>query len=200
MCSLTCVSLSYSFCITSWNNSLISQLNPTRSEVVSHDAAKFKNDPSKMDFSTKLLNCYVPPDLEVLLDALSPTYDPQRRLQLYVPSFAGLSFELNFERCLPPSMLILAYHLLASIRTNSDPEEILLTFYATTILTMDDLTFTPANFFGAYLDRNQRPTNHINWIKSRFERVFHPVVGRVLLQRPTLAKIHMHPQEYDAMD
>ncbi|KAK9892664.1 hypothetical protein WA026_021517 [Henosepilachna vigintioctopunctata] len=41
-----------------------------------------------MDYLTKLLDCYVPVDLEPLLNALASTYDTERRLQLYVPSFA----------------------------------------------------------------------------------------------------------------
>ncbi|KAK9892660.1 hypothetical protein WA026_021513 [Henosepilachna vigintioctopunctata] len=62
-------------------------------EVVSYNAAKFKNDPAKMDFLTKLLNCYVPPDLEPVLNAFAPTFDPQRRLQLYVLSFSEINVQ-----------------------------------------------------------------------------------------------------------
>lgn len=148
-----------------------------------------------MDFLTKLLDCYVPTDLEVILNALAPTYDPQRRLQLYVPTFAGFHLPTDFGRCVPPSMFVLAHHLLASVRTNSDPETTFRTFYATTILTIQDRNYTPANFLGAYFDRNQRPTNHSNLINSRFENVFNPVIGRALLQRPTLAKIRVTAYE-----
>lgn len=160
-------------------------------EIVSFNAAKYKSNPTKMDFLTKLLDCYIPTDLEVILNALAPTYDPQRRLQLYAPTFAGFHLATDFGRCVPPSMFILAHHLLASVRTNSDPETILRTFYATPILSIPDKNFTPANFLGAYFDRNQRPNNHSNWLNSRFEKVFNPVIGRALLQRTTLAKIRL---------
>lgn len=169
-------------------------------ELVSFHAAKFKSDPTKMDFLTKLLDCYVPADLEPILNALAPTFDPQRRLQLYVPTFAGFDFSLDFGRRVPQSMFMLAHHILASVRTNSDPETILRTFYATPILTTNSVNFTPANFLGAYFDRNQRPTHHANWINSRFETVFNPVIGRALLQRPTLAKIRLTPYDVDNIE
>lgn len=92
--------------------------------------------------------------------------------------------------------MILAHHLLASVRTNSDPETILRTFYSTVVTTIDDVNITPANYLGGYFDRNQRPTNHANWLNTRFEKVFNPVIGRVLLQRPTLARCRLHPFEY----
>ncbi|KAG5871096.1 hypothetical protein JTB14_035793 [Gonioctena quinquepunctata] len=92
--------------------------------------------------------------------------------------------------------MLLAHHLLASVRTNSDPETILRTFYATTILDIDRQTYTPANFIGGYYDIAQRPTSHSNWLSTRFEKVFNPTIGKALLQRPTLAKIRQAPFEY----
>lgn len=169
-------------------------------EIVSYRAASFKNDPSKMDYLTKLLDCYIPADLEPLLNAFAPTFDPQRRLQLFVPSFAGFDFALDFGRIVPPSMMILAHHLLASVRTNSDPEVILRTFYSTPIISILDESYTPANFLGGYFDRNQRPTSHSNWLNSRFEKIFNPVIGRALLQRPTLAKTRIQPFSYPDID
>lgn len=156
----------------------------------------FKNDAAKADLLTKLLACYVPTTIEPLFNSLAPTYDPQRKLQLYVPTLAGFDFILDFGRSVPPSMLILAHHLLASIRTNSDPETVLRTFYSTTILTVDNTNFTPANFLGGYFDVNQRPTSHTNWLNARFEKIFNPVVGRALIQRPTLAKARFVVPEF----
>lgn len=147
-------------------------------EMVSYYASFYKNNPQKMDFLTKLLDCYVPPDLEALLNAFAPTFDPQRRLQLYTPSFAGYNFELG--RSVPPSLMILAHHLLASVRTNSDPETMLRTFYSTTVTRVNNINYTPANYIGGYFDRNQRPTSHSNWLNARFEKVFNPVIGRAL--------------------
>ncbi|KAK9871889.1 hypothetical protein WA026_015138 [Henosepilachna vigintioctopunctata] len=135
-------------------------------EIVSQHAAKYKNTASKMDFLTKLFDCYVPADLEPILSAFAPTYDPQRRLQLYVPSFAGFEFELDLGRIISPSMIC---------------------------------TPPPCkpNFLGGYFDANQRPHSHSNWLNSRFEKIFNPVIGRALLQRPTLAKVRLTPNEYD---
>lgn len=74
-------------------------------------------------------------------------------------------------------MLILAHNLLASLRTNADPEATLRTFYSSNIITVGEARFTPANFIGGYFDRNQ-PTSHTNWLNARFEKVFNSVVGR----------------------
>lgn len=38
---------------------------------------------------------------------------------------------------------------------------------------------------------------HSNWLNSRFEKIYNPVIGRALLQRPTLAKAQFVPSEYD---
>lgn len=80
-------------------------------ELVSYHASSYKNDPTKMDFLTKLLDRYVPSDLEFLLNGLAPTLDAQRRLQLFVPTLAGFDFTFDFGRIVPPSMMILAHHL-----------------------------------------------------------------------------------------
>lgn len=146
------------------------------------------------------MNCYVPYELELLLTNLAPTNDPQRRLQLFVPSLAAFDFQLDFGRCVPPSMFILAHNLLASTRSNADPETVLRIFYSTQILRNGDVTYIPANFLGGYFDRNARPTNHSNWLNFRFEKLFNPVIGRALIQRPTLAKTRLVPQFYPDMN
>jgi len=165
-------------------------------ETASYFAQSYKNDTLKSDFLSRLLSCYIPPDLELLINNLAPTYDPQRRLQVYVPSLSAYDFLTDYGRSVPPSMFILAHHLLASSRTNAEPETILRTFYATTILEIGNTTYTSSNFLGGYFDRLQRPTNHTNWLNSRFEKIFNPVIGRALVQRPTLAKTRMHIQHY----
>jgi len=90
-----------------------------------------------------------------LINNLAPTYDPQRRLQVYIPSLAAYDFSTDYGRSVPPSMFILAHHLLASSRTNAEPKTILRTFYATTILEIGNATYTPSNFLGGYFDRMQ---------------------------------------------
>lgn len=125
-----------------------------------------------------------------------PTYDPQGRLRLYVQSFAAYDFLSDFGRFVPPSMFILAHHLLASSRTNAEPETMLRTFYATNILQVGKTLYTPANFIGGYFDRLQRSTNHTNWINSRFEKIFNPVIGRALIQRTTLEKTRLQIQQF----
>lgn len=167
------------------------------SENISYFAQSYKNNSLKSDYLSKLMSTYVPPDLEVLINNLAPTYDPQRRLQLYVPSLAAYDFLTDYGRSVPPSMFILAHHLLASSRTNAEPETILRTFYATTILEVGNTHFTPANFIGGYFDRLQRPTAHANWLNSRFEKIFNPVISRALIQRPTLAKTRLQSQHYN---
>lgn len=129
----------------------------------------------KADYLSRLMNCYVPPDLEILLTNLAPTIDPQSKLQLNVPSFAGFVFDLDIGRCVTPSMFILAHNLLASLRTNSEPETILRIFYSTKILTIHETHYTPSDFIGGYFDHAQRPTSHINWLNTRFEKIFNPV-------------------------
>lgn len=147
--------------------------------MVSYYASFYKNNPQKMDFLTKLLDCYDPPDPEPRLNAFAPTFDPQRRLQLYTPSFAGFDYDLDLAVLSP--LMILAHHLLASVRANSDPETILRTFHSTIVTRVDNVPYTPANYLGGYFDRDQRPTSHSNWLNSRFEKVFNPVIGRALL-------------------
>lgn len=64
-------------------------------EVVSHFASDYKRSPSKMDFLTKLLDCYVPPDLEPLLNAFAPTYDPQKKTTTVRPILCRLRFRVR---------------------------------------------------------------------------------------------------------
>jgi len=125
-------------------------------ESISYFAQGYKSDSLKSDYLSKLLSCYIPPDLEVLINNLAPTYDPQRRLQLYVPSLDGFDFLSDFGRSIPPAMFILVHHILASTRSNADPETRLRTLYATTILEIGAEHYTPSNFIGGYFDRLQR--------------------------------------------
>lgn len=94
-------------------------------------------------------------------------------------------------------MFILAHHLLASVRSNADPEEVLRRFYATTILTVHTTNYTPGQFLGAYFNIAEHVTNHPNWLNSRFEKIFNPVIGQALAQRPTLAKTRLIPPRYE---
>lgn len=110
--------------------------------ISSYYTQGYKNDSVKADFLSRLMNCYVPPDLEILLTNLVPTIDPQRKLQLCVLSFAGFVFDLGIGRCVPSSIFILA-----SLRTNAEPETILRTFYVTTILTIHESHYTPLKLY-----------------------------------------------------
>lgn len=83
-----------------------------------------------------------------------------------------------------------------SVRSNADPETILRRFYATPIIQIDDQIYNASHFLGGYFDINQRPTAHSNWLNSRFEKVFNPVIGRALIQRPTLAKTRLTVPEH----
>lgn len=65
-------------------------------ENISYFAQGYKSDSLKSDYLSKLMSCYIPSDLEVLINNLAPTYDPQRRLQLYVPSLAVFDFLSDF--------------------------------------------------------------------------------------------------------
>lgn len=93
-------------------------------------------------------------------------------------------------------MFILAHHLLVSTRSNADPETVLRTFYSTPILYINNLPLFPSHFLGGYFDRLQRPTCHSNWLNSRFEKIFNPVIGKALAKRPTLAKTRLEPSNF----
>lgn len=96
--------------------------------------------------------------------------------------------------------MILAHQIIASIRANADPAAVLRQFYATTVLTVGDEHFTPSQFIGGYYNAGNRCTSHPNWVNSRFEKIFNPVIGRALCQRPTLAKIRFVVPEYPHLD
>lgn len=108
-------------------------------ENISYFAQSYKNDAVKSDYLSRLMSSYVPPDLEILINNLAPTYDPQRRLQSYVLSLSEFNFLLDIGRIVPPSMFIFAHHLLASTRSNADPETVLRQFYSTQISTVNAL-------------------------------------------------------------
>lgn len=96
--------------------------------------------------------------------------------------------------------MILAHHLLASLRTNADPEETLRRFYTTVIATIDGIAYTAGHFLGGYYLLENRINCHPNWINVRFEKIFNPVIGRALIQRPTLAKTRLSSPVYTDVD
>jgi hypothetical protein len=103
---------------------------------------------------------------------------------LIVPSLAGYSHEHDFGRTIPPALFFTAHHILASTRTNKDPDDVLDDFYGLDLLILNGKAYSAANYFGTWIGYR-----HENWVNRDFEDFFNPLVGRALTQRPTLSKI-----------
>ncbi|UBZ25877.1 coat protein [Fusarium mangiferae partitivirus 1] len=144
------------------------------------------------DLNNLFLNCAVPQFLADLLTQISPVYDARRSNFLFVPSLAGYSHEHDFGRTIPPSLYYRAHHILASTRTNKDPDDVLDDFYASNIVEYNGKIYTPANYFGTWIGYT-----HPNWVNQDFHAFFNPIVGRALTQKPTFARASFAPDDYD---
>jgi len=153
----------------------------------SYHAARFMTDQERKDMYDVLLNCHLPTFLSDLFMELAPVYDPRRNNLLFVPSLAGFSFEHDFGRTLPPSLFYSAHHMLASTRTNKDPNDVIDDCMALDVITAGVTNFTVSNFLGTWYASG----HHDNWLNRDFLAFFNPLVGRFLTQRPTFARIHL---------
>jgi hypothetical protein len=152
----------------------------------SYHAARFNTDQERKDLYDLLLSARVPTFLSDLLLELSPVYDPRRNNLQFVPTLAGHSFEHDFGRTPPPSMFYAAHHLLASTRTNKDPNDVVDDCMGLSVLDVNGTEYKISNYMGTWYATG----HHDNWFNRDFLSFFNPLVGRFLTQRPTFARMH----------
>jgi hypothetical protein len=153
----------------------------------SFPAARFLSDSDRKDLFNKLLSSHVPVFLSDLLMEIAPVYDARRNNMLLIPSLAGYLHLHDFGRTIPPNLFYVAHHMLASTRTNAEPDDVLNALYQKPILSYGTRTFTIANYFGTLFGIG----HHENFVNRDFNAFFNPLVGRFLTQRPTFARINL---------
>lgn len=151
----------------------------------SYPAARFLSDADRKDLHDLLLRSYVPTFMADLLMELSPVYDPRRTNILWTPSLAGYLHLHDFGRTLPPQMYYAAHHLLASTRTNKDPDDVLDDYMLVDLINYGTRPFNASNYLGTWYNG----TIHPNFVNNDFFAFFNPLVGRALSARPTFARI-----------
>lgn len=152
----------------------------------SQHAREFLNDTDGNQMLEVLLRCYVPSFVLDILRGLAPTVLPRRPGIELVPTFAGFSFEHDFGRFFPPQMFTIAHTIAASVRGNSDPDDILKMWFDSPLVSYDTTTIKVGHLLGAGIDGSGR---YENWFQSACIGVFNPVVLRSLSQRPTFQRI-----------
>ncbi len=135
-------------------------------EVTSSYAIVFRNEAHLKDFLSVLLNAKIPPFLMPLITQLAPTTDPRRTLVEFIPSLAGFSFTHDFGRFIPISCLIKAHHLVATTRSNRDPDDVLLDLYLSTLITINNTPYKIGNLFGTHYNDGNQDAIHSNWLNS----------------------------------
>nr|AGQ21570.1 coat protein [Botrytis cinerea partitivirus 1] len=156
----------------------------------SYPAARFLSDADRKDLYETLLRAYVPTFLSDLLLELAPVYDPRRNNHLTVPSLAAYLHLHDFGRTLPPSMYYNVHHLLASTRTNKDPDDVIDDIMALPCLTYGSRDFTISNYLGTWYSSG----HHSNFVNQDFISFVNPIVGRTLSTRPTFARMPLMPE------
>lgn len=162
-------------------------------------ANAYRHDNSLKDFVTLLTQCTVPTDLEPLITQLTSVRDPSRTDLVFVRNLASLSWNHDFGRLVPPHIMIIAHNIIASLRTNQTPDEVLLAFYQTNVCQLAEINYTVSEFLGGWYRLQNANRIHPNWINMAVEELFNPVVGRALTNRPSLAKIRVQPANLGAI-
>lgn len=160
---------------------------------MSYWAKQFYTDSKKKELYNELLNCHVPSYMTEFLLTLAPVYDPRRTDHLLVPSLAGYSHLHDFGRTIPPSVYTLAHHKLASTSSRKEPADYQAEIYDLNVLNFNRRSFKIGNYFGSNLSDS---VTHNNWVNEDFESFLNPVLGRTLVQRPTLGKLVHHTPSY----
>lgn len=87
--------------------------------------------------------------------------------------------------------MIIAQNIIASLRTNLTPDEVLLAFYATNVRQVGEVNYTVSEFLGGWYRLENANRINCNWINMAVEELFNPVVGRALTNRSSLANIRV---------
>lgn len=151
----------------------------------SYQAARFLSDADKKDLHDKLLQSRVPTFFADLLLELAPVYDPRRNNHLFCPTLAGYSHLHDFGRTIPASLYYAAHHLLASTRTNKDPDDVIDDVMEITLIEHNQIEYKVSNYLGTWYNHQHHP----NFVNQDFLAFFNPLVGRALTQRPTFARL-----------
>lgn len=99
----------------------------------SNFANQYRQDYGLNDFLPLLTRCTVPADLEHLIRQLTSVRDPSRTDLVWVPNLRAFSWNHDFCRLVPSHVMIIAQNIIASLRNNLTPDEVLLAFYATNV-------------------------------------------------------------------
>lgn len=162
----------------------------------SHHSFPFVNAPELQDFLIFLQKLKVPSDVEAVIQQLSSTTDPSRPGLLFVPTYAGFSFDHDFGRSIPATLFFLCHNFLATVSSQADPTELLLRFYDTTLLQINGVDYKVSHLLGGPYSVDNDANQHANWLSDEFEAVFNPIVGRSLTTRPSLARLTLHRTNY----
>jgi len=145
------------------------------------------------DFVDILLQLKVPTFMSTILQSIAPTRDARRTNLPFIPTLNGFSFMHDFGRTFPSLIFWHAHHLLATTQANINPNEFMRMFFLEPIITINNDDFTVNQFFGdLYLQGVNEPRRHTKWIQVLLRQLFNPIVGRRLLQRPSLADVRLH--------
>lgn len=164
--------------------------------ICSHYANAFRRDNGTKDFLTRLTECIVPSHLEPILLQLISLYDSSRPNQTFIPDLAAFSWSHDFGRIVPPAIMLAAHNLIAGLRQQLTPDEILAHFYATEVCQVANVHYSVANLLGGWYRLDNADRMHVNWLNQAVEEIFNPVVGRALTNRPSLARIRTTPVVY----
>jgi hypothetical protein len=177
--------LSYAgYCLTMLYSFMLA-IDVTFRPEKSWHAARFMSDAERKDLYDVLLSSRVPTWFADLLIELAPVFDPRRNNILMVPTLAGYIHSLDFGRTFPPSIFYTAHHLLASTRTNMDPDQVIDSLMGCPLITHGANVFTVSNYLGTWYESGHHP----NFVNQDYMSFFNPLVGRFLTQRPTFARL-----------
>lgn len=159
-------------------------------------AVEVKTNTKRKDLISKTSTFFVPPFMEEILSHISCYQDIQRPNLNYAPTLAASLFNYDFGRLIPCHAWLLLHNIIASTRTNADPNETLRDAYRSIIVNYNNEDYTISNLFGGEYTDGNNPLYHANWFNKTFENFFNPVVSRALVQRPTLAKLPIHKPNF----
>lgn len=166
--------------------------------IKSFSAQNWMDDRDKKDFYSRVQHLRIPTFLQSILKGLSPVYDPRRSGHEFVYTLAGFVHKLDFGRIIPVTSLWKAHDLLASTRSNIDPQQLLYTWYSANVYTINNVPVANGNLYGTAL-RNAADNAAFarnNFMTSFIETVFNGVTSRFHSTRPTFKRTPLDVPEF----
>lgn len=167
-------------------------------------ATTILDDYNQSSIFQEMLDLYVPSFALNEFETLRPFFDDLAANMIYGGSLAMADFMVDFGRIFPASTFYVLHNLMATLPGNTTTTLLRIRYYGATILTATignvQVNISPAQLFGAVMDRNGVPTRYNNWLNQRINHLINALAIRPVNAMSVPGDLPFDPVTYADLD